>query len=308
MGVAREGQTDGRVRGGLRVIVLVYPGADLLDVAGPCAVFDAFEQASGRSVEETTPGYRVEVVSTGGGLRVETSCRVPLVAERDYLSVRGKVDTLLVAGGVGAWRAAQDEQLLRWLRHMAPRVRRIGSVCTGAFILAAAGLLDGRRATTHWQCCRRWPATTRPWPSRMTRSSSVTATSTPRQASHPAWTSPWPWWRRTTATTPLCGSPATSSCSCARPGGSRNSVRRLDLQAAERRPIRDLQAWIAGHPSADLSVEALAARVHMSPRNFARVFHGECRPDPGAICRAGAGRGRPSAPGGVGGRTGPGCP
>src|SRR4051794_29528751 len=99
MGVTSERRTGGRGRGGPRVVVLAYPGVDLLDVAGPCAVFDEFDQASGRSEEETTPGYRVEVVSTGGGSRVETSCRVPLLAERDYWSVRGQVDTLLVAGG-----------------------------------------------------------------------------------------------------------------------------------------------------------------------------------------------------------------
>src|SRR3954465_11345427 len=106
MGVANERPTGGRVGGGPRVVVLAYPGSDLLDVAGPRAVFDAFEQAPGRSEEDTTPGYRIEGVSPGGGARVETSCQVALIAERDYLSVRGQVDTLLVVGGGGAWRAA----------------------------------------------------------------------------------------------------------------------------------------------------------------------------------------------------------
>src|SRR3954465_13052493 len=83
LGVASERRTGGIVRGGRRVVLLAYPGADLLDVAGPCAVFDAFAQESGRPEEDTTPGYRIEVVSTEGGSRVETSCRVALVAERD---------------------------------------------------------------------------------------------------------------------------------------------------------------------------------------------------------------------------------
>lgn len=275
MGVAHERQTDGRVRGGLRVIVLVYSGADLLDVAGPCAVFDAFEQASGRSEEETTPGYWVEVVSTGGDLRVETSCRVSLVAERDYLSVRGKVDTLLVAGGVGAWRAAQDEQLLCWLRHMAPRVRRIGSVCTGAFILAAAGLLDGRRATTHWQCCQRLahdhPAVAVEDDPIFVRDGNVYTSAGVTTGMDLA----------LTLVEEDHGHDAALRIArhlvmfVRRPGGQSQFSAALDLQAAERRPIRDLQAWIAGHPSADLSVEALAARVHMSQRNFARVFRDE---------------------------------
>lgn len=132
------------VRNGRRIVLLAYPGADLLGVAGPCAVFDAFEHAMETPEDDATPGDRVEVVSTGDGSPVGTSCRVGLVAGRDYRSVRGPVDTLLVAGGHGAWRAAQDEQLLHWLRRMAPRVRRIGSVCSGAFVLPNLILLG------HW--------------------------------------------------------------------------------------------------------------------------------------------------------------
>src|SRR4051812_34422144 len=82
VGVVSERRTGGRVRGGRMVVLLAYPGADLLDVAGPCAVFHAFEHAPGRPEEDTTPGYRIEVVSTGGGSHVETSCRVELVADR----------------------------------------------------------------------------------------------------------------------------------------------------------------------------------------------------------------------------------
>ncbi|WP_406694365.1 GlxA family transcriptional regulator [Singulisphaera sp. Ch08] len=275
MGVTSERRTGGRGRGGPRVVVLAYPGVDLLDVAGPCAVFDAFDRAPGRSEEETTPGYRVEVVSTGGGSLVETSCRVVLVAERDYLSVRGQIDTLLVAGGDGAWRVAQDEQLLRWLRRMAPRVRRIGSVCTGAFVLAAAGLLDGRRATTHWQWC---PRLSRDYPAVAVEDDPIFV----RDGN--VYTS-----AGVTAGMDLAlalveedhGHDAAMRIArhlvmfVRRPGGQSQFSAALDLQAAERRPLRELQSWIAGHPSSDLSVGALAARVHMSSRNFARVFRVE---------------------------------
>ena len=275
MGVATERRTGAMIRGGPRVVVLVYPGADLLDVAGPCAVFDAFAGAPGRPEEDATPGYRIEVVSTGGGSRVETSCGVALVAERDYRSVRGRVDTLLVAGGDGAWRAARDEQLLRWLRRMAPRVRRIGSVCTGAFVLAAAGLLDGRRATTHWQLC---PRLARDHPAVAVEEDPIFV----RDGN--VYTS-----AGVTAGMDLAlalveedhGHDAAMRIArhlvmfVRRPGGQSQFSAALDLQAAERRPIRDLQTWISGHPSEDLSVSALAARAHMSPRNFARVFREE---------------------------------
>ena len=274
VGAASERRT-GRPRDGLRVVVLAYPGVDLLDVAGPCAVFDAFERAPGRPGEGAAPEYRIEVISTGGGPRVETSCRVALLADRDYRSTRGPVDTLLVAGGPGAWRAALDAPLLRWLRRMAPGVRRIGSVCPGAFVLAAAGLLDGRRATTHWRLC---PRLARDYPA-------VTVEEDPifvRDGN--TYTS-----AGVTAGMDLAlalveedhGHEAAMRIArhlvmfVRRPGGQSQFSAALDLQAAERRPIRDLQAWIAGHPSGDLSVEALAERAHMSPRNFARVFRAE---------------------------------
>jgi transcriptional regulator GlxA family with amidase domain len=275
MGMASQRRSGAKDGGGPKVVVLAYPGADLLDVAGPCVVFDAFEKAPGRPEEDITPGYRIEVVSTGGGSRVETSCGIALAADHDYRSVRGPVDTLLVAGGVGAWRAAQDEQLLLWLRRMVPRVRRIGSVCTGAFVLAAAGLLDGRRATTHWQLC---PRLARDHPAVAVEEDPIFV----RDGN--VYTS-----AGVTAGMDLAlalveedhGHDAALRIArhlvmfVRRPGGQSQFSAVLDLQASERRPIRDLQAWIAEHPSADLSVESLAARVHMSPRNFARVFRDE---------------------------------
>jgi transcriptional regulator GlxA family with amidase domain len=131
-----------------RVVVVAYPHAKLLDVTGPCEVFADANRALG------TVTYEVEVVSASAG-PVRTSSGVELVARRDYAAVRGPIDTLLVSGGPGVRLAAGDAALLRWLRHSAARARRVGSVCTGAFLLAAAGLLDGRRATTHWEYCDR---------------------------------------------------------------------------------------------------------------------------------------------------------
>ena len=133
-----------------RVVVIAYPQAKLLDVTGPCEVFADANWALGPGAG----GYSVELVSAGAG-RVETSCGVPMVAHRGYAAVRGTIDTLLVSGGPGVAQAAEDAALLRSLRRSAAHVRRIGSVCTGAFVLAAAGLLNGRRAVTHWAFCDR---------------------------------------------------------------------------------------------------------------------------------------------------------
>ena len=102
-------------------------------------------------------------------------------SDRTLEACRGPIDTLIVAGGRGVQAAARDPRLTDWLRLAARRSRRVTSVCTGAFLLARAGLLDGRRATTHWNACA---ALARHYPSvrsSRTRSSSVTATCTPRQ-------------------------------------------------------------------------------------------------------------------------------
>jgi transcriptional regulator GlxA family with amidase domain len=197
---------------------------------------------------------------------------VGLLAHRSYHGVTHSIDTLLVAGGLGAQEAARDQALLRWLKRMAPRVRRLGSICTGAFVLAAAGLLDGRRVTTHWKWCRHLA-----------------------QAHPQIAVDPDPIFLRDGRVYTSAGVTAGMDLALAlveddfgrdaalwiarhlvlfarRPGGQSQFSVLLDLQAAEREPLRDLQAWVTEHLDQDLSVERLAQRVHMSSRNFARVF------------------------------------
>jgi transcriptional regulator GlxA family with amidase domain len=241
----------------------------VLDVTGPLEVF----ASAARLLElrgSTTAAYSVEVLATRAGVLPTSS--VGLVAARALAGVRGDVDTLLVAGGMGTAAAMEDSALLASLRRLAPRVRRLGSVCTGAFVLAAAGLLDGRRATTHWQWCaalaERFPSVR---------------------------VDPDPIWVRDGSVYTSAGVTAGMDLALAlveedhgralalevarglvlflrRPGGQSQFSAQLAVQAADREPLRDLQAWIAEHPSRDCSVKALARRVAMSPRNFARVF------------------------------------
>ena len=123
-----------------RVFILAYEDCQLLDVTGPAAVFGAANEASVR------PAYDLQIVSPDGGA-VAANGGVAIESRR----IGGRPDTLLVAGGSLGLRAVMARQdVRRWLRKAAPRARRYGSVCTGAFVLAAAGLLNGKRVATHW--------------------------------------------------------------------------------------------------------------------------------------------------------------
>jgi transcriptional regulator GlxA family with amidase domain len=217
---------------------------------------------------------------------LQTSSGISLVPARTLRGVRGELDTLLVAGGAGVARAERDEALIRWLRAAASRSRRVASVCTGAFLLARAGLLDGRRATTHWASCaelaRRYPATDVQHDAIFVRDADV-------------WSS-----AGVTAGMDLALALVEEDAGrevalevarwlvlfVQRPGGQSQFSVQLAAQTAERDPVRELQAWIAEHPDRDLSVAALAARTCMSARNFARVFHREVGMTPAAYVQA----------------------
>lgn len=128
-----------------KLSILAYDGCQLLDVTGPAAVFGAANQAAEK------PVYDLQIVSASGGL-VTSNCGVALQSKK----IGGQPDTLLVAGGSHGLKAAMtDPAVRRWLQRVAPRTRRYGSVCTGAFVLASAGLLDGKRVATHWASCTR---------------------------------------------------------------------------------------------------------------------------------------------------------
>ncbi len=137
-----------------RVEVLAFPDVQLLDVTG---AFQVLAVANNLATEASRPPpYALRVVSAAPGL-IASSSGLAFLAEA-LPPIDDPLDTLIVAGGPGVHTACQDAALVGWIRQRAHRARRAASVCTGAFLLAASGLLDGRRATTHWSCCGRLAA------------------------------------------------------------------------------------------------------------------------------------------------------
>jgi transcriptional regulator GlxA family with amidase domain len=252
----------------IRVIdVLTYPAVQVLDVTGPVQVFattnDFVADAGG------APPYRLRLVAPGGG-GVTATAGVMLAA--DPLSKPGEaLDTLLVAGGPGVDAAVENLVLVDWLRRRAAQARRVASVCTGAFLLAAAGILDGRRATTHWKYCaslaQRFPA--------------IRVEPDPIFVCDGAvWTS-----AGVTAGIDLALALVQEDLGRAvalavarylvvflkRPGGQAQFSAALALQAADDK-FGALHEWVNGHLASDLSLSVLADQAGMSERSFSRHY------------------------------------
>jgi transcriptional regulator GlxA family with amidase domain len=252
--------------------MLVFPQMVLLDAVGPCEVFSMANRAWQELHPELPEPYRVEIISTGSASRIDTSSGLTLLAGAPLADFDGEIDTLLIPGGTDLSAALRDANLLRWLRAIAPQVRRVGSICTGAFVLAAAGLLDGRSATTHWQECERlaheYPGTRVERDRIYVRDGNVYTSAGVTAGMDLALALVEEDLGRDVALKVA----QTLVMFVRRPGGQSQSSALLDSLTAERQPLRDLLVWVAEHLGEDLSVEALAGRVNMSVRNFSRTF------------------------------------
>jgi len=255
------------------IVVLVYPDVMAMDVCGPLEAFAmANFLANGSLYRLSTAAVTTDPVSTSLGFCIVPNCTLA--------DLEGPIDTLLVAGGYGHVVALRDRTLTDWLRQAAPRARRHGSICTGAFVLAASGLLDGKCATTHWALA---PAFTRDFPSTTIEVDSIFV--------------------RDGQTYTSAGISAGIDLALAmieedhgrtfalrvarslvvflkRPGGQSQFSTHLQAQFSAIPAIRKAQEWALAHLSEDLSAKALAAHVGMSERNFRRLFVDELRETP----------------------------
>ncbi|MDR5867588.1 GlxA family transcriptional regulator [Halomonas koreensis] len=250
-----------------RVAVLAYPHCQALDVCGPWQVFASANECAGRRL------YDLELVARAPGALL-TNGGLTMLAERDWagLVARGAPDTLLVAGGSGVFAECRAGHHVDGLRELAPRVRRLGAICTGAFLLARAGLLDGRRATTHW---RHVEALARAHPAVRTEPDALYVDDGGRLTS-----------AGVTAGIDLALSLVAADHGDAlagrvarelvmflhRPGGQSQYSEALRLQRRTTGPLRALLEVLHADPAGDHRLEGMAARLAVTPRHLSRLF------------------------------------
>jgi transcriptional regulator GlxA family with amidase domain len=253
------------------VVISGPPPVQILDVTGPLEVFS------------NVPHYRLCVVAADGSGELETNRGVKISGAVSREDVAGSIDTLVIAGGPGAESGEYNREYVEWIADAASRSRRIASICTGAFLLAAAGLLEGKRAVTHWRFCDRlakeFPGVT---------------------------VDPNPIFLRDGKTYTSAGITAGIDLALAlveedhghetalsiarqlimflvRPGGQAQYSHMLSRQATTFEPLRELQVYMMENLRSNLSVEALAEKMGMSPRHFSRVCLRETKMNPGHL-------------------------
>jgi transcriptional regulator GlxA family with amidase domain len=252
-----------------KVVIVGPPPVQVLDVTGPLEVFS------------NAPGYEIQIANPGPERTVQTNRGLVLGDATPTTEIRGPIDTLIVVGGPGAEGGIYDPTFVAWIAAAAKQSRRVASICTGAFLLAEAGLLNGKQAVTHWTFCDRLA---REYPEVMVR--------------------PHPIFLRDGSIYTSAGITAGIDLSLAlveedhghetalkiarflvmflvRPGGQAQYSHMLSHQAGASQPLRELQVWMLEHLREPLTVDLLAERIGMSARHFSRVCLRETGMNPG---------------------------
>ncbi len=252
-----------------KVVIVGPPPVQVLDVTGPLEVFS------------NAPDYEIRLANPGRERTLQTNRGVVLADATPIANVHGPIDTLVIAGGPSAERGSYDPNFIAWIAKVARQSRRVASICTGAFLLAEAGLLNGKQAVTHWNFCDRLA---KEYPKVVVR--------------------PEPIYLRDGSIYTSAGITAGIDLSLAlveedhghetalkiarflvmflvRPGGQAQYSHMLSHQAIISQPLRELQVWMFQHLREGLTVESLAERIGMSARHFTRVCLRETGMNPG---------------------------
>ena len=247
--------------------ILAFSDVQLLDVAGPLQVFASATDLAGHAGRRAP--YAARVIASHGGF-VTSSAGLGLAAD-DLPDPDAPLDTLIVAGGSGIYALAEDRRIVDWVRARSRAARRVASVCSGAFLLGAAGLLDGRRVATHWSRCaelaRRYPdAKVEADPifirdGRLWTSAGITAGIDLALAMVEA----------DLGRTAALEIARQLVVFLKRPGGQAQFSTALSIQGDDAR-FDALHGWMVDHLGADLSVPALAREVGLSERSFIRHY------------------------------------
>lgn len=253
------------------IVMLGFPGAQVLDITGPMEIFKGANDVVARNRLSDIRPYQLTLATREGGL-FETTSGIRLAADCDLTALAAPIDTLLVSGGDGVIEALRDETLIRFIRQASKKARRVASVCSGSFLLAQAGLLDGRRATTHWRSldtlAKYFPKITVERDALYVRDGKFSSSA------------------GVTAGMDLslalvgedCGQRVALEVArdkvlfMIRSGRQSQFSTHLMLEKAENHSLQGVMKWALDNLHADLTVEVMAGRAAMSPRNFARAF------------------------------------
>jgi transcriptional regulator GlxA family with amidase domain len=262
----------------MRVVILAPPGVQSLDVVGPAEVF---WEAARRLGDPTA--YEVQIMGTTTGA-VSGTGSLRFLADRTIYDPDEPIDTLLVGGDPSFEEI--DPAVTTWLSRRAPTMRRYGSVCTGVFFLAAAGLLDGRRVTTHWECADKlrndFPNLSVDDNQIFIRDGSLCTTAGVTAGMDLALALVEEDFGRQLALTVA----RYMVMFLKRPGGQSQFSAHLAAQMSTKSQIQKAQEYVLDNLSADLSVDVLACRAGMSTRNFSRVFRRDVKLTPAGFVDA----------------------
>ena len=252
------------------IVVLVHPGSTLLNISAPVEIFRKAMEYRDRTGKEIDFLYQVHIVSAQRSRKIETEAGVMMICESSYKNINYPIDTLIVAGAPR--EKGYSKEILHWIREQATIVRRICSLCVGAFILAEAGILKNKKAVTHWEVCEEMAAT---YPDIQVNMEAIFIKDGNVYTSAGA-----------TAGFDLCLALVEEDLGkefalmvakimvlfLKRPGNQAQFSTILEAQKTDYKPISDVVYWICDHLNEDITVEKLAEEVLMSPRNFTRVF------------------------------------